>query len=348
MTGGPEDGAPDVDVEQHEAEEPASAGAPGAGAPADVAEPTPEPDPAPGPTPQPAPPSPAEERAPTAPEDPQVQDVPPVAGPPEPWADTRIPAPAEPRFTPPPYDPAATATATAAVAVPPPAADPPVPEQYVTGAVPIVEIEGGWEAVHRRRRRQTLTFLAGLAAVIVLGFVACLTYAGVVPWPFGGTVTVSQSVCTRSQPLPPKRIAVRVFNGSSRNGLASTVSAQLKSLGFVVKATGNDPLETKLRTPVEIRHGENGDVAAATMSAYVLGKVRDVQDDRQDATVDLVLGPAFSRLKNKAEVKKSLAAVTSTLPLSCPLGVTPPPSATPTASTTPAAATPKPTARRKP
>jgi LytR cell envelope-related transcriptional attenuator len=266
---------------------------------------------------------------------------------------------AGPRFTPPPYDPDAVA--------PPPSpslpddpddpdepdepfpaqpAAPAVPQQYTTGNIPIVEIEGGWDAVYRRRRRHTVTFLGGLALVLVVGFVAWLTYAGVVRWPFGGAVTVAQSVCTRSQPLPPKKIAVRVFNGSARNGLAGQVSVQLKALGFGVKVTGNDPLEARIKTPVQIRHGANGNIAAATMSAYVVGKVDQVQDDRQDSTIDLVLGPSYSRLHTKTELKKSLAAVTATLPLTCPPGVTPTP--TPTPSSTPKArVTPRPTASPK-
>jgi hypothetical protein len=276
------------------------------------------------------------------------------------------PAPSSgPRFVPPPYDPTSIPAYEPTELYRPtervhpgPAPEPvaqvpdvraPVPQQYVTGAVPILEIEGGWEAVHRRRRRQTLTFLAGLVGVLVLGFVAWLTYSGVVPWPFGGTVSVAQNVCTHSQPLPPKKITVRVFNGSSRDGLASQVAGQLKGLGFAVKGTGNDPLETRIKTAAEIRHGENGDLAAATIVAYVVGRTKDVQDDRQDGTIDLVLGPSFARLHSKGELKKSLAAVTSTLPMTCPAGVTPPPATpTPKRSGTPKArVTPRPSATPK-
>jgi hypothetical protein len=256
-------------------------------------------------------------------------------------------APPGPRFVPPPYDPASIPPDEPVDAypepVPPPAVRPPVRQQYVTGPVPIVEIEGGWEAVYRRRRRQTMTFVAGFAVVLVVGFLAWLTYVGVVPWPFDGTARVAQSVCTHSQPPPPKAISVRVFNGSSRDGLAGQVAAQLKKLGFAVKATGNDPLEASIRTQVEIRHGEEGDIAAATMSAYVVGRSKDVQDDRRDGSIDLVLGPSFTRLHSKSELKKSLAAVTSTLPMTCPPGVTPTATPTPTASTTPKArVTPRP------
>jgi hypothetical protein len=274
---------------------------------------------------------------------------------PEPAATTAIevngsaPAPG-PRFVPPPYDPTSIPAADPPdarrqPAVQPPAVREPVPQQYGTGGVPILEIEGGWEAVYRRRRRQTATFIAGLVGVLVVGFLAWLTYTGVVHWPFGGTVTVAQNVCTHSQPLPPKKISVRVFNGSARNGLAGKVAGQLKSFGFAVKTTGNDPLEARIRTQVEIRHGEEGELAAATMSAYVVGKVKDVRDDRRDESIDLVLGPSFTRLHSKSELKKSLAAVTSTLPMKCPAGVTPPTATpTPAASGTPKApVTPRPT-----
>ena len=228
----------------------------------------------------------------------------------------------------------------------PPAVRPQVPQQYATGGVPIAEIEGGWDAVYRRRRRQTVTFVAGFLVVLVLGCLAWLTYAGVVPWPFGGAVSVAQNVCTHSKPLAPKRISVRVFNGSGRDGLARQVATQLKALGFAVKATGNDPLESRIKTQAEVRHGESGDVAAATMSAYLVGKAKDVQDDRQDSSIDLVLGPSFARLHSKSELKKSLAAVTATLPMTCPPGVTPPP--TPTPSVHPKArVTPRPTATPK-
>jgi hypothetical protein len=192
-----------------------------------------------------------------------------------------------------------------------------------TGGVPISPLEGGWERVRRRHRRQTLTFLAGLILVLGVGCVAWLTYSGVVPWPFGGKVNTSQTICTRSKPLPPQQITVRVYNGSNRKGLAATVSAQLKGFGFDVEETGNDPLESKLRTAIELRHGDTSDLAALTTRAYLVGKIRDVRDDRQSDTVDVVLGPSFSRVHTRREANRALAALTPYLPLTCPASVTP-------------------------
>jgi LytR cell envelope-related transcriptional attenuator len=206
--------------------------------------------------------------------------------------------------------------------------DPSTDQDGGTGNVPIVPVEGGWERVRRRHRRQTLTFLAGLFGVLIVGLVAWLIYSGALAWPFGGKVTTTQSVCTRSKPLSPHEITLRVYNGSDRTGLAASVSAQLTAYGFTVQETGNDPLEAKLRTPIEVRHGASGKLAALTTKAYLLGKVRDVRDDRQADTVDVVLGPKFTRLHNRREANRALAALQRSLPLTCPAGVTPPASAT--------------------
>jgi hypothetical protein len=205
-----------------------------------------------------------------------------------------------------------------------------------SGGVPLLEeIPGGWQAVRRRHRRQTATFLVALLGVLGLGAVAGLMFTGRMAWPFGGRVNVSAQVCTPAKAVPPKRIHLRVYNGSSRAGLARAVAAQLKTLGFVVQETGNDPLEAKVTTAVEIRYGETGELAGKTASAYFAGKIRQRLDDRTNDVVDVVLGPKFTRLNTRSETTRALTGARSTLPLSCPPGVTPPPTPTPTPSAKP-------------
>jgi hypothetical protein len=161
-------------------------------------------------------------------------------------------------------------------------------------------------------------------------------YTGRVAWPFGGRVNVSAQVCTPSKPLQPKQIHVRVYNGSNRSGLAKTVAAQLKALGFVVQETGNDPLETRVTTAVEVRFGDTGELAGKTTSAYFAGRIRQRIDDRTNEVVDVVLGPKFTRLNTRREITKALTLARPHLPLSCPAGVTPPPTPTPAPRATPA------------
>jgi hypothetical protein len=217
-----------------------------------------------------------------------------------------------------------------------------------TGSVPLVEeLPGGWQAARRRKRRQTLTFLVALLGVLGIGAVAGLMYTGRVAWPFGGRVDTSAQVCTPSKPLPPKQIRVRVYNGSTRAGLARVVANQLKALGFLVQETGNDPLELKLRSSVEIRYGTGGELAGKTATAYFAGTSRQRLDpERASDVIDVVLGPTFRRVHTRREANRALATLAPKLPLVCPPGVTPPPTPTPTKtpapSTTPGR-TPRPT-----
>jgi len=199
--------------------------------------------------------------------------------------------------------------------------------------------------VRRRHLRQTITFVVALLGVLGLGTLAGLMYTGRVAWPFGGRVNVSTQLCTPTPPLPPKQIHVRVYNGSSRSGLAKTVAAQLKALGFVVQETGNDPLEAKVTTEVEIRFGDEGEIAGKTASAYFAGKIRQRTDDRTNDVVDVVLGPKFKRVNTRREISRALVTVRKTMPLSCPPGVTPPPTPTPTPKLK---STPKPTPKPTP
>jgi hypothetical protein len=104
-----------------------------------------------------------------------------------------------------------------------------------------------------------------------------------------------------------------------------------------VQETGNDPLEAKVTTAVEIRFGETGELAGKTTSAYFAGKIRQrLDEERTNEIVDVVLGPKFTRLNTRRETTRALTAARSSMPVSCPPGVTPPPTPTPTPSKTPA------------
>jgi len=244
------------------------------------------------------------------------------------------------------YTPGGDASSSSGPVPPEHRSDAGLPPAPGTDGVPLLEeLPGGWQAVRRRHLRQTITFVVALLGVLGLGTLAGLMYTGRVAWPFGGRVNVSTQLCTPTPPLPPKQIHVRVYNGSSRSGLAKTVAAQLKALGFVVQETGNDPLEAKVTTEVEIRFGDEGEIAGKTASAYFAGKIRQRTDDRTNDVVDVVLGPKFKRVNTRREISRALVTVRKTMPLSCPPGVTPPPTPTPTPKLK---STPKPTPKPTP
>lgn len=101
------------------------------------------------------------------------------------------------------------------------------------------------------------------------------------------------------------RVEVRVYNSTTREGLARSVTEQLRGRGFVVIATANDPLIDlrDVRGSAEIRYGPSGARQAALVRRQVPG-AKLFRDAREDAVVDLALGPAYKRLATAAELAK--------------------------------------------
>jgi len=150
----------------------------------------------------------------------------------------------------------------------------------------------------RRHRRQTITFAAILAAVLVLGAGAFAVFKGTIGWPFGGGPDPVVATCPAPSP-PPQAAAltkVRVYNATSKRGFALSVSRDLQKRGFKVAGVGNDPAESKPTTAAVIRYGPAGLLAARTVATQVVGAVTYQQDERAGELVDLVLGPSFALL----------------------------------------------------
>jgi hypothetical protein len=92
-------------------------------------------------------------------------------------------------------------------------------------------------------------------------------------------------------PAPPGDVHVQALNASTQSGLADRVSTELQQLGFVPAGAANDPRYPNgdMKCFGQIRFGPNGESAARTVS-LVLPCAQLVQDNRQDASVDLALG----------------------------------------------------------
>lgn len=109
-------------------------------------------------------------------------------------------------------------------------------------------------------------------------------------------------------PVPPDKVAVRVFNASSVRGQGSIATTSLKELGFTSTGEpGNDAAyegrEAKCRG--QIRFGENGMTAARTIS-LVVPCAELVQDNRKDASVDVITGTNFGDIRPRAEALQIL------------------------------------------
>ncbi|WP_328643983.1 envelope integrity protein Cei [Amycolatopsis sp. NBC_00348] len=109
-------------------------------------------------------------------------------------------------------------------------------------------------------------------------------------------------------PVPPDKVAVKVLNASSTRGQGSITTTALHELGFTnTGEPANDPAyenrEAKCRG--QIRFGENGITAARTLG-LVVPCAELVQDNRKDASVDLVTGTNFGDIRPRAEARQVL------------------------------------------
>ncbi|TPG15016.1 LytR C-terminal domain-containing protein [Pedococcus bigeumensis] len=125
---------------------------------------------------------------------------------------------------------------------------------------------------------------SGTSVDVVVG----LGYQGMVPIP------------ARLKPIPSE-VKVNVYNTTYKTGLAKTVADAVAARGFKVKEVSNDPLRTMQRGTAVIRYGEDGDLAAALLQGHVPG-AQLVKDTRLGATLDLVIGNAFTDLTPTADV----------------------------------------------
>lgn len=176
-----------------------------------------------------------------------------------------------------------------------------------------------------RRERQAVVFGGMVAAMAVAGLGAAAVYTGVVDAPFARefTTLTTPAPTIAAPPCPPEgtlpvtyaETQVRVLNGAGTAGLAGQVSSDLVGRGFVVTTTDNFPggyAGTSL-----VRFGEQGLRAAYTLAAQLETPVLEL-DRRADATVDLVLGAAFTTL-----LDPTLITLAPDQPLAGPPGCVP-------------------------
>jgi len=172
----------------------------------------------------------------------------------------------------------------------------------------------------RSRRRGRLRRL--LLVVVTLG---ALGLAGWYAWGYlDGTPDAVRAKPTPTCPAPsptPTVVAaadvrVNVYNSTQRRGLAARVADQLERRGFDVGTVDNDQAKRKVTGPAEVRHSDIGTDAARTVAAQV-GEVVAVPDQRANASVDLVLGAAFTTLRPPGEAATALSPSPPPVPRGC-------------------------------
>lgn len=119
------------------------------------------------------------------------------------------------------------------------------------------------------------------------------------------------SGCTYTNVIPaevlpkPKDVTVNVFNATKRVGLASITSVDLHLRGF--KQGAIDSSSEDIPGIAIIRYADGARAYADRLAAYVPGALLKRDENKQDKTVDLVLGDAFGQLAPNEQVAAILA-----------------------------------------
>ena len=149
---------------------------------------------------------------------------------------------------------------------------------------------------HQRQRRRSLITIG----VVLLGLFFAFWYA----WSYYQAETEAAAArppAATCAPFDPKAVraedtTVNVYNASSRQGLAASVSTLLTERGFVIGKVANDPTKRKAPAVAEVRHGPAG-VAQAKLLQSTLPKGTVLfADKREGATVDVALGAKYTGL----------------------------------------------------
>jgi len=161
---------------------------------------------------------------------------------------------------------------------------------------------------------------------VILAVVLALAVGVVGGWWFAGrdkgTPTAAPSTSTScsshastshsGSPKPvvlpdPRTIRVNVYNATKHRGLARSTSVELAARGFAIGSVANDPLNKLIVGTAEIRYGPKGAAQARVVAAQVSTPTM-VLDKRTTATVDFVIGEAYSSLNTPAQAAVQLTA----------------------------------------
>jgi hypothetical protein len=151
-------------------------------------------------------------------------------------------------------------------------------------------------SVRARRRRRALVTIGVVVLALFFAFWYALSYyqADIA----AGPSRTPAATCEPFDPkaLTPAKVKVNVYNASNRTGLAATVSKELAERTFVIGTVANDPSNRKAPAVAEVRHGPSGKAQAALLRTALPKGTTVVQDKRKGATVDVALGPKWTRL----------------------------------------------------
>ena len=108
-----------------------------------------------------------------------------------------------------------------------------------------------------------------------------------------------------SLPANPRQVTLKVYNGTSTNGLAQSVTTDFANRNFRTQK----PAENRKRYKgvAQVRYGPQAVGKAQLVKAFFLAQAEPIYDPkRKGAVVDVIIGSQFQQLGTPTEVNQSL------------------------------------------
>jgi hypothetical protein len=152
----------------------------------------------------------------------------------------------------------------------------------------------------RRRRSSMRRIRHGVVLVLLIGLVAAAVYVALGIARGDISIGASEPSPEPTSTCPagpfdyqdPSAITVNVFNSTTIDGLATTAADQLRGRAFAVRDIGNKQVGPTGMTAIIIS-GEGGRANAFTLQRTIPDSLY-VADEREDRTVDVVVGTSYA------------------------------------------------------
>ncbi|AXH96275.1 LytR C-terminal domain-containing protein [Ornithinimicrobium avium] len=160
-----------------------------------------------------------------------------------------------------------------------------------------VRTAGMSTAARRARRRAALVISGLLLALLVVFGLAMAFVQGWISTPGGsGDAAATSAVSAPPPAMTVAEVSVNVYNAGGIPGAAGRAGESLRERGYSVATVANDPEGADVPGVGVIRHGPKGIEEAELLRADLPGSVELVDDGRDSAVVDLVLGAQWEDL----------------------------------------------------
>ena len=150
--------------------------------------------------------------------------------------------------------------------------------------------------------------VVGVLAVAAVVFVVIALVKDDQKGPLGGGCPAGAPMADVQLPDDPAEVTIKVFNGTSTQGVAESVSTEFANQRFVVQKPAKN--KTKFDGVAEIKYGPDAVGKAQLLRAYFLNRSKlEYNAKRKGAVIDIVIGKQFRQLATPTEVNQSLVEV---------------------------------------